>query len=162
MSAFTDAEIEFVNSQRLGRLATVGANEMPHVVPVAVFYDTDAGALFIGANAQFGEAVMTSSKKFRDAQRRPKEAPVLDDPGPRILEVRGHAETHLDGGEEAGKFGTEEALWARTGRRSNICRSYTSGAPRIAALLQRRGAGLERRPVDRGHHQLATSWLFPR
>jgi hypothetical protein len=31
MSAFTDAEIEFLNSQRLGRLATVGADDMPHV-----------------------------------------------------------------------------------------------------------------------------------
>jgi pyridoxamine 5'-phosphate oxidase family protein len=103
MSAFTDAEIEFVNSQRLGRVATVGADGMPHVAPVAVFYDPDAGALVIGANAQFGEAVMTSSKKFRDAQRRPKVALVLDDPGPRILEVRGQAETHLEGGEEAGR-----------------------------------------------------------
>jgi pyridoxamine 5'-phosphate oxidase family protein len=103
MSAFTDAEIEFLNSQRLGRLATVGADGMPHVVPVAVFYDPDAGALVIGANAGFGEAVMTSSKKFRDAQRRPQVAVVLDDPGPRILEVRGQAETRLDGGEEAGR-----------------------------------------------------------
>ena len=103
MSVFTDAEIEFVNSQRLGRLATVGADEMPHVVPVAVFYDPDADALVIGANAEFGEAVMTSSKKFRDAQRRPKAAIVIDDPGPRILEVRGDAEALLEGGEEAGR-----------------------------------------------------------
>jgi pyridoxamine 5'-phosphate oxidase family protein len=57
----------------------------------------------IGANVEFGEAVMISSKKFRDAQRRPKVAVVLDDPGPRILEVRGQAETRLDGGEEAGR-----------------------------------------------------------
>lgn len=103
MSAFTDAEIEFLNNQRLGRLATVGADDMPHVVPVAVFYDPDAEALVIGANAEFGEAVMTSSKKFRDAQRRPKVAVVVDDPGPRILEVRGQAEAHLDGGEEVGR-----------------------------------------------------------
>jgi len=103
MSAFTDDEIEFVNSQRLGRIATVGADGMPHVVPVAVFYDPDAEALVIGANAEFGAAVMTSSKKFRDAQRRPKVAVVIDDPGPRILEVRGEAETHLDGGEDAGR-----------------------------------------------------------
>ena len=102
MSAFSDAEIEFVKSQRLGRLATVGADGMPHVVPVAVFYDPDAGALVIGANAEFGEAVITLSKKFRDAQRRPKVAVVIDDPGPRILEVRGQAETHLDGGQDAG------------------------------------------------------------
>ena len=103
MGTFTDAEIEFLISQRLGRLATVGAGDMPHIVPVAVFYDPDAEALVIGANAQFGEAVMTSSKKFRDAQRRPKVAVVVDVPGPRILEVRGHAETHLDGGEEVGR-----------------------------------------------------------
>lgn len=103
MGAFSDSEIEFLNSQRLGRLATVGADEMPHVVPVAVFYDPAAEALVIGANAEFGEAVMTSSKKFRDASRRPKVAVVLDDPGPRILEVRGQAETHLDGGADVGR-----------------------------------------------------------
>jgi pyridoxamine 5'-phosphate oxidase family protein len=102
MGAFTDAELEFLNGQRLGRFATVGADDMPHITPVAVFYDPDAEALVIGANAQFGEAVMTSSKKFRDAQRRSKVAVVIDDPGPRILEVRGHAETHLDGGEDVG------------------------------------------------------------
>jgi pyridoxamine 5'-phosphate oxidase family protein len=102
MGAFTDAEIEFLNSQRLGRLATVGPDDMPHVTPVAVFYDPAAEALVIGANAQFGDAVMTTSKKFRDAQRRSKVAVVFDDPGPRILEVRGHAEAHLDGGEDVG------------------------------------------------------------
>jgi pyridoxamine 5'-phosphate oxidase family protein len=103
MSVFTDAEIEFLNSERLGRLATVGADGMPHVMPVAVFYDPDAEALVIGANAQFGDAVMVKSKKFRDAQRRPKVAVVIDAPSPRILEVRGHADARLDGGEEAGK-----------------------------------------------------------
>jgi len=103
MSAFTDAEIEFLNSQRLGRLATVGADDMPHVVPVAVFYDPDADALIIGANADFGETVMTKSKKFRDAQRHPKAAVVIDTPGPQVLEVRGHAETHLDGGEDVSR-----------------------------------------------------------
>ena len=76
---------------------------MPHVVPIAVFYDPDADALVIGANVEFGESVMISSKKFRDAQSRPKAAVVIDGPGPRILEVRGQAETHLDGGEDAGR-----------------------------------------------------------
>jgi pyridoxamine 5'-phosphate oxidase family protein len=103
MSAFSEAEIDFLNSQRLGRLATVGADQMPHVIPVAVFYDADEDALVIGANVAFGEAVMTSSKKFRDAQRRPNIAVVVDDPGPRILEVRGQAEARLDGGEDVGK-----------------------------------------------------------
>lgn len=64
MSAFTDAEIELLNNQRLGRLATVGADDMPHVVPVAVFYDPDAEALVIGANAEFGEAGVTELAKI--------------------------------------------------------------------------------------------------
>jgi pyridoxamine 5'-phosphate oxidase family protein len=102
MSVFTNAEIEFLNSQRLGRLATVGADGMPHVIPVAVFYDPEAEALVIGANAEYGAGIMATSKKFRDAQRRPKVAVVLDDPGPRILEVRGHAETHTEGGADVG------------------------------------------------------------
>lgn len=107
MSAFTSAEIDFLNSQRLGRLATVGADGVPHVIPVAVFYDPDAEALVIGANAEFGEEAMARSKKFRDAQRHPDVAVVIDDPSPRILEVRGHAETHLDGGDDVGsRLGT--------------------------------------------------------
>jgi pyridoxamine 5'-phosphate oxidase family protein len=103
MSSFTDSEIEFLNDQRLGRLATVGPDGMPHVIPVAVFYDPEAEGLVIGANSAFGEGVMTTSKKFRDAQREPKVAVVVDDPSPRVLEVRGHAETHLDGGAEVGR-----------------------------------------------------------
>ncbi len=103
MSTFTDAEIEFIQQYRLGRLATVGADDMPHIAPVAVFYDPDADSLVIGANVEFGETVMITSKKFRDAQRRPKVAIVVDVPSPQILEIRGHAETHLDGGEEVSR-----------------------------------------------------------
>jgi pyridoxamine 5'-phosphate oxidase family protein len=117
MSVFTDAEIEFLNNQRLGRLATVGADEMPHVVPVAVFFDPDADALVIGADAGFGEAVMARSKKFRDAQRRPKVAVVIDAPAPQILEIRGQAETYLEGGGEVSqRLGTPfqfAAAWIR-------------------------------------------------
>jgi pyridoxamine 5'-phosphate oxidase family protein len=103
MSVFTEAEIEFVSSQRLGRLATVGADGMPHVIPVAVFYDPQEDALVVGANAEFGDDVMIKSKKFRDARRRPQVAVVVDVPGPRIVEVRGQAETLLEGGAEAGQ-----------------------------------------------------------
>ena len=38
MSAFTDKEIEYLDEQRLGRLATVDAEGRPHVVPVAFRY----------------------------------------------------------------------------------------------------------------------------
>jgi pyridoxamine 5'-phosphate oxidase family protein len=103
MSSFTDAEIEFLNEERVGRLATVGAGGMPHVVPVAVFYDAEPGTLVVGADIEYGEAVMVKSKKFRDALRHPQVAVVVDAPGPRILEVRGEAETRLAGGEDLGR-----------------------------------------------------------
>src|SRR5579862_7199705 len=35
MSAFTDQEIEYLAGQRLGRIATVGADGQPHVVPTS-------------------------------------------------------------------------------------------------------------------------------
>jgi nitroimidazol reductase NimA-like FMN-containing flavoprotein (pyridoxamine 5'-phosphate oxidase superfamily) len=41
MSVFTDAEIEYLESQRLGRLATVGHNGTPHVVPNAFRYNPE-------------------------------------------------------------------------------------------------------------------------
>jgi hypothetical protein len=42
MSRFSDAEISCVASQRLGRLAAVGADGLPHVVPVSFRYNPDA------------------------------------------------------------------------------------------------------------------------
>lgn len=121
MSAFTEAEIEFVSTQRLGRLATVGADGMPHVIPVAVFYDPREDALVIGANADFGEDAMVKSKKFRDAQQRPRVAVVVDIPSPRVLEVRGDAETYLEGGAEVG---------ARVGAPFRFGRAYILIRPR--------------------------------
>jgi pyridoxamine 5'-phosphate oxidase family protein len=141
MSAFTDTEIEFLNSQRLGRLATVGADGMPHVVPVAVFYDPEAEALVIGANAEFGEGTMAKSKKFRDAQRRPKAAVVFDAPSPRILEVRGDAETHLDGGEDIGR---------RLGAPFRFCQEWIRIRPRRIVAMGIDGGAFESSARDVG------------
>ncbi len=74
MTAFTAAEIEYLKSQPLGRIATVGADGTPHVMPVGVFYDADFEAVVIG-----GTGDMAATKKFRDAQRRPDVAVVVDD-----------------------------------------------------------------------------------
>ncbi len=104
MSTFTEAEVAYLNSQLLGRLATVGANGRPHVMPVGVFYEPDSESIVIG-----GAGNMVGSKKFRDARRRPDVAFVVDDLAaidpwtPRGIEIRGRAETHTDGGEEVGK-----------------------------------------------------------
>src|ERR1700691_791932 len=101
MSVFTDAEIAYLNDQRLGALAHGGADGMPHVIPVAIFHDPQTQTLVIGSNAQLAD--MAATKKFRDAQRRPKVAGGVDDRGPRFIEVRGDAETYTEGGEDIGK-----------------------------------------------------------
>lgn len=93
MGIFTDAEIEYLTSaRRLARVATVGADGMPHVTPVGmVSYDTDSGVIEItGRNFE-------STKKFRDVRRTGKAALVVDDVverpwQPRAIEVRGDAE----------------------------------------------------------------------
>ena len=41
MAAFTPAQLDYLGEQRLGRLATAGANGRPHVVPVAFTYNAE-------------------------------------------------------------------------------------------------------------------------
>jgi pyridoxamine 5'-phosphate oxidase family protein len=96
MSAFSDAEIEYLGSQRLGRLATVGQDGMPHVVPVAFRYNPDANSIDVGGHD------FAKRKKFRDVQRTGVAALVVDDVlppwQPRAVEVRGQASTVATGG----------------------------------------------------------------
>lgn len=102
MSAFTEEEIEYLNEQRLGRLATVGPGGQPHAVPVGFSYEADRDAIRISGH-DFSE-----TKKFRDAERHPKVAFIVDDLAsidpwrPRGIEIRGRAETFRDGGKEVG------------------------------------------------------------
>ena len=73
---------------------------------MGVFYDPETQTIVIGGHAGSN---MAASKKFRDAQRRPDVAFVVDDLTsvdpwtPRFIEIRGRAETYTDGGEEVGK-----------------------------------------------------------
>jgi pyridoxamine 5'-phosphate oxidase family protein len=103
-STFTDTEIEYLQGQPLGRIATADADGRPHVMPVGVFYDAESQSIVIGATDG-----MVASKKFRDARRRPDVAVVIDDLAavdpwtPRGIEIRGQAETHTQGGEAVGE-----------------------------------------------------------
>jgi pyridoxamine 5'-phosphate oxidase family protein len=60
MSAFTTAELEYIAGQRLGRLATVGKDGAPHVVPVGFRYNPETDTIDIGGHN------MARSKKWRD------------------------------------------------------------------------------------------------
>ena len=73
MSVFSDAEIDYLGSQRLGRLATVGQDGMPHVVPVAFRYNPDTDSIDVGGHD------FAKRKKFRDVKRTGMAALVVDD-----------------------------------------------------------------------------------
>ena len=95
-SAFTDLELRYLTAPprgRLARVATVGKDGTPHVVPVGWRYDADHDAIEIGGMQ------LERTKKFRDAQRSGRAAVVIDDLEsiepwrPRGVEIRGRAET---------------------------------------------------------------------
>jgi pyridoxamine 5'-phosphate oxidase family protein len=98
----TTAQIEYLASQRLGRLATAGADNKPHVVPTSFSYNAELGTIDVG-----GHHVATT-KKFRDVQANPWAALVVDDLvsvnpwTPRMLEIRGRAEAVATGGAHLG------------------------------------------------------------
>ncbi len=96
MSRFTELELEFLQSQRLGRLATVNAAGEPHVVPLTFRYNAEHDTLDL-----FGMG-MAKSKKYRDVGRTGVAAFVVDDAEGqwriRGVEVRGGAELVTTGG----------------------------------------------------------------
>jgi pyridoxamine 5'-phosphate oxidase family protein len=96
MSAFSEKEIEYLGSQRLGRLATVGRDGVPHVVPVSFRYNPDTDTIDIGGHD------FARRKKYRDVQRTGIAAFVVDDVlppwRPRAVEIRGDAAAVQTGG----------------------------------------------------------------
>jgi len=79
---FTDAELEFLRSQRLARLATVGPTGWPHVVPV--MYSLDSSLAF-----EFD----VDGVKLRNLKADPRAAMVVDAMGPkRGVSMQGHAD----------------------------------------------------------------------
>jgi pyridoxamine 5'-phosphate oxidase family protein len=102
MSSLTDPQIAYLRSQRLGRIATAGADHKPHVVPTSFRYNARSGTVDCG-----GMHVSTT-KKFRDVRATGWAAIVVDDLvstdpwTPRMLEVRGRAEALDSGGGELG------------------------------------------------------------
>jgi pyridoxamine 5'-phosphate oxidase family protein len=103
MSAFNQAEIAYLNSQRLGRLATAGRDSQPHVMPVGYRYNAESDTIDIGGRGGFAQR-----KKYRDILANPRVAFVVDDIASlnpwkvRGIEIRGEAEVLATGGTELG------------------------------------------------------------
>ena len=102
MTELTPAQINYLSSQRLGRIATAGADGKPHVVPTSFRFNRELGTLDVG-----GHHVATT-KKYRDVNANPWAAIVIDDLEsvdpwkPRMLEIRGRAEAVPSGGASLG------------------------------------------------------------
>ncbi|MFZ1043682.1 MAG: PPOX class F420-dependent oxidoreductase [Anaerolineales bacterium] len=99
-SSLTTAEIAYLQSQRLARIATVGPDGQPHVVPVSFRYNAGTKTIDIGGHDGFAKR-----KKWRDVKSNPKVAVVIDDivsVNPwkvRGLEILGEAEMLMTGGQ---------------------------------------------------------------
>lgn len=112
MPPFSDKEMEYLKTQRLGRLATVDGKGAPHVVPVGFRVSADDQAIEVGGHG------LGASKKYRDLKANPKVAIVIDDLAsvnpwtPRGIEVRGTAELHDSGGTERFGRGWDQS-WIR-------------------------------------------------
>jgi pyridoxamine 5'-phosphate oxidase family protein len=102
MTDLSAAQIDYLGSQRLGRIATAGPDHKPHVVPTSFRYNPELGTIDVG-----GHHVATT-KKYRDVQANAWAAIVVDDLvsvdpwRPRMLEIRGPAEAIAGGGEHLG------------------------------------------------------------
>jgi pyridoxamine 5'-phosphate oxidase family protein len=97
VSAFAEVELAYLlGERRLGRVATVGADGTPHVVPVGWRYNAEHDTIDVGGRS------LERTKKYRDVSRSGRAAIVIDDLAstdpwhPRGVEVRGAAET-VDG-----------------------------------------------------------------
>ncbi|PZF81208.1 PPOX class F420-dependent oxidoreductase [Jiangella anatolica] len=134
-NVFTEAELAYLESQPLGRLATVGPGGRPHIAPVGVFYDPEADAIVVAGHAGSG---FGASRKFRDALAHPEVAYVVDDLAsmdpwtPRGIEVRGAAEPFTDGGAELGVRTTKvmpfDPAWLRVRARRVLSWGIEPGA----------------------------------
>jgi pyridoxamine 5'-phosphate oxidase family protein len=96
MSRFTEPEIAYLQSQKLGRMATVDVKGDLHVVPVVFRYNPETDTIDIGGHN------FATSKKYRDALRHGRIAIVVDDVlppwKPHFIEVRGTVQAEASGG----------------------------------------------------------------
>jgi pyridoxamine 5'-phosphate oxidase family protein len=97
MSVFTNNELDYLDKQKLGRLATVDKNGNPHVVPVGFRYNSETDTIDIGGHD------IAKTKKWRDAGKHPRLAFIVDDVlppwQPRSIEILADAELSETGGD---------------------------------------------------------------
>jgi len=90
MSVFSKNELDYLSDRRLGRLATIDADGLPHVTPLGWNYNPALDTIDVGGRD------LARTKKFRNVRANPKVALAIDDVlppwRPRCVMVRGEAE----------------------------------------------------------------------
>ncbi len=95
----SEGERQYLEGQRLGRLATIGPDGGPQARPVVFSVNDELGTIDIAGKE------MTSSQKYRNVERSPLVSFVVDDLESvkpwkaRGIEIRGRAEALADVGE---------------------------------------------------------------
>ena len=132
MSAFTALELDYLHgARRLARIATLGKDGTPHVVPVGFTHNRERDTIDVGGRD------FAQTKKFRDVSRSSRAAIVIDDLAstdpwrPRGIEVRGRAEALTDPlalirihPERIVSWGIEPNRQARSVGREQGCESF--------------------------------------
>lgn len=101
MAVFTDIEIAYLTSQRLGRLATAQPSGTLQVSPVGFRYNPVTETIDIAGHG------MDTSKKYRNVSANEQAAFVVDDLAttdpwrPRFIEIRGWGEAIDDATDSA-------------------------------------------------------------
>ena len=80
MSKFTDIELEYIKTQRLGRLATVNKDGEPQIAPVTFRYNAELDTIDIGG-LNMGE-----TQKFRNVAHNGLASFVIDAVAPPFAE----------------------------------------------------------------------------
>jgi pyridoxamine 5'-phosphate oxidase family protein len=104
MSIFSEAELAYLSEGKLGRLATIDQAGMPHLVPLGWRYNAALDTIDVGGQD------FARTAKFKNAQRNPNVALVVDDVlppwRPRCVMVRGRAQAlHEAVGADGGPVG---------------------------------------------------------
>lgn len=97
MSKFTEEELKYLQTQRLGRLATVNDRGEPQVAAVGFRYNPELDTIDIGGRD------MANTQKFRNIARNGLASFLVDDVLPpwktRSMEIRGTAQALSEGGQ---------------------------------------------------------------
>jgi pyridoxamine 5'-phosphate oxidase family protein len=97
LSKFTEQELAYLQTQRLGRLATVNLRGEPQVAAVGFRYNPELDTIDIGGYD------MANTQKFRNIARNGQASLLIDDVlppwKPRGIEIRGQAQALPEGGQ---------------------------------------------------------------